>query len=137
MRYIERIIIHCSATAPSHDVDVRDITRWHVQGNGWSDCGYHYFIKRDGTIEDGRPITRPGAHTKGYNQTSIGGCYAGGVDEKGNPEDNRTEAQEASLIRLIHALLDEFPEINDIAGHNEFSSKACPSFDVKKWWNGC
>ena len=137
MRNIERIIIHCSATAPHHDVDVKDITRWHVDGNGWSDCGYHYFIKRDGTIEDGRPVTRPGAHTRNWNRTSIGVCYAGGVDEKGQPEDNRTEAQRESLVRLVNVLLEEFPEINDIAGHNEFSNKACPCFNVKRWWNEC
>lgn len=99
--------------------------------------GYHFFIKRDGTIEIGRPITEVGAHTKGLNKTSVGICYAGGLDKNHDPEDNRTPEQIDSMIRLINALLEDFPDIHDIAGHNEFAAKACPCFDVKEWWNEC
>lgn len=137
MRHIERIVIHCSATRPDQDVDVRWARRIHVNERGWKDVGYHFFIKRDGTIEIGRPITEVGAHTKGKNATSIGICYAGGLDMNHDPEDNRTQAQIDSMVRLINTLLEEFPDIHDIAGHNEFAAKACPCFDVKKWWNEC
>ena len=39
--------------------------------------------------------------------------------------------QKAALLDLLTQLKEEFPEAT-IHGHNEFSAKACPCFDVKK-----
>ena len=39
--------------------------------------------------------------------------------------------QKAALLDLIGQLKEEFPHAT-IHGHNEFSAKACPCFDVKK-----
>ena len=78
MRKIRKIIIHCSATKEGHDIDAAEIKKWHVEGNGWSDIGYHYVIKLDGTVEEGRPLERSGAHTLNHNFDSIGICYIGG-----------------------------------------------------------
>ena len=39
--------------------------------------------------------------------------------------------QKAALQALIDQLKEEFPHAT-IHGHNEFSAKACPCFDVKK-----
>ena len=77
MRSIDKIIIHCSATPPHKDFSAEDIRDWHVKGNKWSDIGYHYIVKLDGSMEYGRPIEVPGAHCKGHNQDSIGICYIG------------------------------------------------------------
>lgn len=132
MRKVSKVIIHCSATRPTQDIDVETVRGWHVDGNGWKDVGYHFFIKRDGKIQIGRPITQTGAHTKGENTGSIGICYAGGVAEDGKtPEDNRTELQKASLRVLCKALSEVFKGVT-FHGHNEFSAKACPSFKVSK-----
>ena len=133
MRDIKKIIIHCAATRPSMDVGVKEIRDWHIKGNGWSDIGYHGVIRRDGTLESGRPIDQPGAHTSGHNKDSIGICLVGGVKEDGKtPESNFTAAQWDTLKRVIHDLLQKFPNAT-IHGHNEFAAKACPSFDVQKW----
>jgi hypothetical protein len=43
----------------------------------------------------------------------------------------RTDAQKESLNKLIAELLIEYSEAS-VHGHNEFSAKACPSFDVQK-----
>lgn len=128
IRKIEKIIVHCSATSPSMDIGASVIRKWHVKDRGWSDIGYHYVIKRDGTIEPGRPLDRPGAHTRGHNHNSIGVCWVGGVDDQNNPEDNRTEAQRLELARLVRALALQYDAT--IHGHREFANKACPSFDV-------
>ena len=69
-RKINKIIIHCSATPPSMDVDANTVDEWHKQ-RGWSGIGYHFFVKRDGQIELGRPLEKSGAHTKGHNKNSI------------------------------------------------------------------
>ena len=130
-RKIDKIIIHCAATPEGRDVKTETIKSWHVKGNGWSDIGYHFVIELDGSVVDGRPLHRSGAHTKGHNATSIGVCYVGGIDKDKNPKDTRTADQKASMDKLIQSLLSDYPEAT-VHGHNEFASKACPSFDVSK-----
>lgn len=132
MRPVSHIIIHCSATPEGRDVTAATIRQWH-KAKGWRDIGYHYIIRLDGTIEQGRPLDQPGAHCTGHNADSIGICYIGGLaaDCK-TPKDTRTADQKASLISLIKQLLQQFPTAT-IHGHNEFAAKACPSFNVQEW----
>lgn len=130
MREIDKIIVHCSATPESRDVSVDEIRDWHVNGNGWSDIGYHWVITLDGSIEKGRHESRSGAHAKGHNSRSIGVCYVGGVDSAMKPKDTRTDAQKEALHCLLIDLLKRYPNA-EIIGHRDVSSKACPSFDAK------
>ena len=130
MRLIDKIIIHCSATPPSMDLDISVVDKW-LKARGWKGCGYHLFIKRDGLIQIGRPIADVGAHCIGANKTSIGVCYAGGVDDNNKPEDNRTSEQKESLLTTLKYLKKIFPSA-EVWGHRDFSTKACPSFDAKK-----
>ena len=74
------LVIHCAATRPSQDISAEDIDRWHKE-KGFDKIGYHYFIKRNGNIENGRLETETGAHAYGYNSKSLGICLAGGVTE--------------------------------------------------------
>ena len=129
MRTFEKIILHCTATPPEMYVDVATIRKWH-EAKGWSDCGYHYVIQRDGTIENGRPITRTGAHTRKQNECSVGIAYVGGVNKDHEPEDNMTMLQEVSFLLLVRSLRVTFGPMT-IHGHNEFADKACPSFKVR------
>jgi len=130
MRDINKIILHCSATPEGRDVSVDTIRQWHLD-RGWSDIGYHYIVELDGTIKEGRPVERQGAHTKGLNKNSIGICYIGGCDANMKPKDTRTIAQKEALVCLIIDLMSRY-EGSTLHGHNEFSSKACPSFDVQE-----
>lgn len=131
MRRIDKIIIHCSATKEGQYVDVETIRRWHLT-RGFSDIGYHYVIYLDGSVHDGRPMELPGVHCKGHNAHSIGICYIGGLDKNLNPKDTRTAKQEASLVKLVKDLKERFPGAT-VHGHNEFSTKPCPCFDVQAW----
>jgi N-acetylmuramoyl-L-alanine amidase len=131
-RKINKIILHCSATREGQDISVDTIRKWHVDGRGWSDIGYHYIVSIDGQIEEGRPIDRSGAHTKGLNSNSIGCCYIGGVESDGKtPKDTRNAEQLIAIANLLDALMEMYPDAT-LHGHNEFSNKACPSFDVQK-----
>ena len=85
MRGITTIAVHCAATTPDMDIGAATIDRWHKE-RGFSSIGYHYVIRRDGTLETGRPLNTPGAHVQGHNAHSIGICLAGGVDQAGKPE---------------------------------------------------
>ena len=137
MRRIDKIILHCSATPAGKHFDVNEIRKWHVEGRGWKDIGYHYIVYIDGQAVVGRPVETPGAHTQGHNKNSIGVCYVGGVsnikDKKGKfpAEDTRTPEQKEALWKLLMELMACYDGAT-LHGHNEFAAKACPSFDVQK-----
>lgn len=133
MRPIDSIIIHCSATPEGKHFTAADIRRWH-KAQGWSDIGYHYVILLDGTVQEGRPVSQPGAHCKGMNARSIGICYIGGLASDGKtPKDTRTTAQKAAMHALVERLARQYGlTAAQIHGHNEFAAKACPSFNVRR-----
>lgn len=129
MRVIRLIIIHCSAVRPWQVSGLQEIDRWHRQ-QGWNGCGYHYVVRRDGTIETGRPLEMVGAHCVHHNQHSIGVCYEGGLDADGLTADTRTAAQKVAMHQLLEKLHEQFPKAI-IAGHNVFDpTKDCPCFDA-------
>ncbi|WP_237673814.1 N-acetylmuramoyl-L-alanine amidase [Vreelandella profundi] len=135
MRYLT---IHCAATTASMDIGVDEIRQWHL-ARGWRDVGYHYVIRRDGTLERGRPESQTGAHVGGYNTGNIGVCMAGGVKDDGvTPEDNFTAAQWSALDALLTELHERYPKAL-IMGHNGFpghESRGCPCFDWRTYRDG-
>lgn len=142
MRKINEIIVHCTATHPEWMADssvqekVDEIRRWHVNGNGWSDIGYHAVIDRDGAKAPGRPIQRAGAHTKGHNSNSIGVSLVGGhgSSEQDQPLDNFTQEQLTSLRQYLKDMMTDLPSIKLVSGHNQYAAKACPGFHVPTWY---
>lgn len=126
---VKRIILHATATPPDRDVTAAEIRRWHVEGNGWSDIGYHYVIRRDGTLEKGRPDNVPGAHVAGHNHDSLGVALAGGW--KGDCD--YTAAQWATLAGLVRTLQVQHPDAK-VSGHRDYDDgKACPCFNAREW----
>lgn len=149
----DHLIIHCSASPPSLDVGTDWIDRVHRR-QGWSGCGYHVIITRDGTVQwtgtghRTRPIGQPGSHVggcgPGWNNRSVGVCLIGGVKEDGRtPEDNFTDEQFASLWQVIADLCEALgiPEEN-VIGHRDLikrtnaAPKACPCFSVRQFLDG-
>ena len=138
-REINEIIVHCTGNKRNSTITARDIDRLHRYERGWQGIGYHYLILPDGTIEQGRPLTLPGAHCKGHNAESVGIAYVGGLGDDGRPANTLTEEQKLSLRTLIAALCTLLP-IRQLAGHRDYANKACPCFNVRKWWEdtyGC
>jgi len=144
MRKIKRIIIHCSATRPdwmendSIDERVKEIKRWHTEERNFNDIGYHFIISQTGMVADGRPVEIAGAHSKGNNADSIGICLLGGFggDATDRALEHYTADQLASLWQLIGELKKDYGRSTTVHGHNEFSNKACPSFNVARWMAG-
>lgn len=129
-RKINEIIVHCSATQEGKHYTVEDIRKWH-KAQGWSDAGYHYIIYLDGSIHNGRDVDVVGAHCTGHNSHSIGVCYIGGVAKDGKtPKDTRTQEQKDNLLYILNELKKIYPNA-EIHGHNDFSNKACPSFNAR------
>ena len=132
MRQIDKIIVHCSATREGENFDVAEIRKWHVEGRGWSDIGYHFYIDLYGEIHKGRDIAKIGAHCKGHNRNSIGICYCGGVEADGKtPKDTRLDCQKEALTAVLRTLKAMYPNAI-VHSHNDFANKACPSFDATK-----
>ena len=137
---VREVIVHCAATRPEWmqgrpmAEKVAEIRRWHVQGNGWRDIGYHWLIDRDGTIAPGRAENVAGAHVAGRNTGTIGVCLLGGHGSNENDAFGQhfTAAQDRALRGLIAQIKDR-TDIQRITGHNQFAAKACPGFRVADW----
>lgn len=134
MREINMIVVHCTATKALPSISVKDIRRWHLE-RGWSDVGYHYIVRTDGTIEPGRLLESKGAHAAGHNAHSIGVAYVGGLSDAMQPMDTRTDAQKRSLRILIAGLNAHFRTAGEnllVVGHRDLPNvaKSCPCFDV-------
>lgn len=155
MRQINAIVVHGAWTKPGLDIGVETIRKWHTDpkeqgGRGWSDVGYHFVIRRDGTQELGRPIEKPGAHVAGHNEDSLGICLVGGREDEtpdtaGLPEEikqeilwefNYTREQISSLIVLVDSLRDLYGRRVKVLGHRDYPGvvKRCPGFDVQAFF---
>jgi len=134
MRTINKIIIHCADTPPEMDIGADEINDWHL-ARGWSGIGYHYVIRRNGTVEIGRSLEKQGAHVFGHNEDSIGICLVGGKGGRRDDvfSDNFVFEQSVALDDLLTSLIKQFPDAT-VRGHQEFSSKACPCFNAQTWW---
>lgn len=134
-RSIDKIIVHCTATPEGMDVSAATVRGWHL-ARGFNDIGYHWLIRLDGRIEQGRDESKIGAHCTGQNAHSIGIAYAGGCAADGKtPKDTRTPAQKAALLLMLKELKGRYPNAK-IYSHRDFANKACPSFDATKEYSG-
>jgi N-acetylmuramoyl-L-alanine amidase len=132
----EYIIVHTAAAGDwnldddseySKDVHIdpsaEDIRRFHIKVRGWRDIGYHYVIRKDGTLERGRDERTIGAHTKGLNANSIGVCFSG--------HHNRelwTDAQDITFWRLFNDIYTRYSiPVSRTIGHRETGAVTdCP-----------
>ena len=68
------IVLHHSDY--KYGTSIKEIRSWHKQ-RGFSDVGYHFLIKKDGTIEEGRDLNLKGAHSIEHNADTVGICLDG------------------------------------------------------------
>ncbi len=132
MREIKYIVVHCTATPP--ETSIESIKSYWRNNLGWKNPGYHYIIKRNGELVRLNHDEAISNGVKNYNHFSIHIAYIGGVDEKGMPVDNRSDAQKHALFNKLVSLAEKYPHAI-ILGHRDFPRviKACPSFDVRQW----
>ena len=112
----KRIILHHAEAA---NCSIEDIHSWHLN-NGWSGCGYHYFIKKNGVIYKGRDEKAIGAHCINHNAVSIGICVEGCYNSE-----TMADSQHKSLVELIRYILNKY-NITEIYGHGELNATDCP-----------
>jgi murein L,D-transpeptidase YcbB/YkuD len=124
VRAVDRVFIHCSASDhPAHD-NVATMRQWHKQ-KGWSDVGYHFFIRKDGMLEEGRSIERTPAAQINHNTGTIAICCHGLYREKFTP------AQFDTLRTLCGDIDIAYGGEVTFHGHCEVAAKECPVFDYR------
>jgi len=111
-----RIILH---HAEASLCTAEDIHRWHLN-NGWSGAGYHFLVRKDGTIYRLRPEDKVGAHAGGNNSDSIGICFEGKYQEETMPEAQLKAGQE------LVAYLKEKYNITKVQRHSDVCNTSCP-----------
>ena len=128
------LVLHCSATRCNQDYSVEQLRRDH-KARGFYDIGYHFYIRKDGTMTQHRMLLEVGAHARPYNRCSIGICYEGGLNEEGRACNTITAEQETRLVELFRNLKTLFPKAK-IVGHRDLpgtTPKECPGFDAGSW----
>lgn len=131
MRDIKMVVLHCSDSDDSLDYGFKEINQWHKERGFVSpsgiNCGYHYIIRRNGSIELGRPEEEIGAHVKGYNSKSLGICWIG--------RKQMSDKQLDTALKLIKSLIVTHKvDIDKVFGHYELDSgKTCPNLDMNRF----
>ena len=110
------IILHHMAGYGS----ANDIHRIHLN-QGWTGIGYHYFVRKDGSIYTGRPIDMVGAHTSDYNSQAVGICFEGNYEA----DTIMPDIQKKSGQELITYLKGIYPNAQ-VKMHKDFNATACP-----------
>lgn len=118
MGNINGIVLHHTAVSSLQSVEV--IHNYHKNHNGWAGIGYHYYVRKDGSVYKGRPEEYAGAHCPGVNSTSIGICAEGNFNEE-----SMSDVQKNAIIELI-AYVKSRHNITYIKGHREIIATSCP-----------
>lgn len=111
-----KLVLH---HAEASKCTVQDIHSWHLN-NGWSGIGYHYFIRKDGSIYKGRPDGAIGAHCQGSNTNTLGICFEGNY-----MKETMSTVQYNSGIDLIKYLIGKYGNL-PVYGHKELLATECP-----------
>lgn len=147
---VEYIMVHALATPfgwrkedPVEKV-VREVRRWHVEERGWRDIAYAKVIHFNGSVGKGRDLDNDGdvweeigAGARGWNDNCIHIALNGGKGSSANDlfSEHFTQEQDAALRREIAAIREWAGWEVPLIGHNEVANKACPGFNVNRWFN--
>ncbi|GAB3656419.1 N-acetylmuramoyl-L-alanine amidase [Glycomyces tarimensis] len=110
------------------DQTVKEIQRYHMDSNGWSDVGYNFLVDKHGKIYEGRGWLGIGAHAHGHNTATIGVCVIG---------DYRSRRPTKAALNAVAWLYQEAKRRKgrslSIFGHRDLGSTACPGGDLYDW----
>lgn len=124
--FYNTIVIHHSSRDQYEQINSLQLYDKIIQN--FSDIGYHFVINGDGTIFEGRPINKNGAHVIGQNSHKIGICLMGHMDSSWDTSGSvhPTSEQIESLQDLI-AWLDYEYGIDEVKKHKDLDANTiCP-----------
>ena len=126
--YTDQIVIHHTGSGVDMDASAEEIHGWHLS-NGWAGIGYHYVIRKDGTIERGRPEWAIGSHAYGENSHTIGIHVSGDFNDA-----YPTDKQVNMCAMLIADICERYGlPINreTVVGHGELMATDCPAKNMQ------
>ena len=126
--YTDMIVLHHTG-CNDIDASAEQIHGWHL-GNGWAGIGYHYVIRKDGTIERGRPEWAIGSHAYGENSHTIG-VHLSGDFQQAEP----TSQQVEKCAMLVADICERYGipiDYEHIVGHGELMATSCPGKNLQK-----
>lgn len=112
---VNGFVLHHAAANGS----VETIHKWHLD-KGWAGIGYHFYVRKDGSVYRGRPENWVGAHTSGHNATKIGICAEGNFEKE-----TMSDAQKNAIIELLSYLRGKYGN-QKVYGHRDLDATACP-----------
>lgn len=115
-RSTSRIILHHAAASKC---SAQQIHRWHL-ANGWVGIGYHFLVRKDGSVYRGRPEDTVGAHAGNNNYDSIGICFEGNF-----MTETMGDAQRKAGQKLVAYLKDKYG-ITKVQKHSDVNATGCP-----------
>lgn len=123
----DMIVIHHTG-GDDIDASAAQIHDWHLQ-NGWAGIGYHFVIRKDGTIERGRPEWAIGSHAYGENSHTIGIHFSGNFDEA---EPTLKQIENGALLIANLCVEYDIPiDREHIVGHGELMPTSCPGDNLQ------
>ncbi len=111
-----RAILHHSAGSKA---SAEDIHRWHL-ANGWAGAGYHFLVRKDGSVYRLRPEWAVGAHASGSNSDSIGICFEGNFMTESMPT-----AQKQAGKELVAWVKKKYG-FTKVQAHRDVQATGCP-----------
>lgn len=115
-RSTSRIILHHAAASKC---TAQQIHQWHL-ANGWVGIGYHFLVRKDGSVYRGRPEDTVGAHAGNNNYDSIGVCFEGSFDRE-----QMNEVQRKAGAELVTYLKGKYG-ITKVQKHSDVNATGCP-----------
>jgi len=119
-------VVHHSGANPNQTV--RAIQDYQMDHNGWSDIGYNFLVRDDGTIYEGRGWAAVGAHVAGHNTENIGVCLIGDYRTV-----HPTSAALAAIMWLFDSAVAYAGRTLTRYGHRELGPTDCPGGQLDAW----
>lgn len=130
---IDLVVIHCTELPDL--ATAREYGERALYDNGSGNSG-HYYIDRDGSIQQYIALDRVAHHVRGINPRSIGielvnrGRWPNWFDSSNQAmSEPYPEAQIAALVRLLEWLPQAVPSLRYIAGHEQLDTTLEPASD--------
>ena len=139
-RDITEVVCHWTETPTNKNIGSEEINNLHVD-QGLNGIGYHYVIRRDGSIQRGRPVNIEGEHALDHNQRSIAVCFVGGINV---PSETINITQFISVQSLTRSQFNSFDHFcrafynvwpgGQVLGHSDIDNLTNdPGFDVRAY----
>jgi hypothetical protein len=138
-REVTEVVTHWTETHTNKNIGSEEINKYHISA-GLDGIGYHYVIRRDGSLQRGRPLNIEGQHSpiNGHDKRSIGIVFVGGINVPSETPNSENFLSAQSLTRSQVNTFDHFCRATynilpgaQIVGHSNIDEDEFdPGFDV-------